>query len=211
MEENRSGMNRRHLALARAVMQNLLAHPCSCPVREDLSKLPTRYQSYGRWVSDVREAVAPQPHFSLQQIAMGNAMDDLFSRELRHMHFYPDLQTWSTEVSRVRNRLGELIYSPPRYLLSAFSGFDMQRPIRPQLPNDADYEQFLEATQKMTNLEDQEALMKLIETEQPELGSAEPKVLVNVLALKPGTFVKARELVRQRLRQQHIEYPSGFY
>jgi hypothetical protein len=203
-------MNHRQFSLARIVVLNLIKHPCCTSFRNQLDPLPSRYQSFPDWVSSVQSVFSPPKGSPAQLIIIAGAMEKIFTKELRKAHLFADLSNWSDEISRVRNRLGELVYSPPRQAMAAFSGFDAARPIRSQLQSDSDYRLFLEAAQMLTNLDDQEALMKLIETEQPELTSNEAKVDISLLTLRPTTFVKARELVKQKLRLQHIDYPSFF-
>jgi hypothetical protein len=137
-------------------------------------------------------------------------MRQLFNKEKQRAMIFPDLQTWSAEVCRIRDKLGRLTYCPPRAATMALAGLDPKQTICSQLQTDSDYAQFIAAVGKLTNVDDQEALLRILETEQPELSSNDMKVEISLLDLKPSTFLRAREFVKKKLRAQNIDY-NGFW
>jgi hypothetical protein len=163
-----------------------------------------RFSSFAEWERSVQRLWA-SPDQSLPYKALAaSALGQLYRKARRGVRFFADTDSWASELCRIRCKLGQLTYLHPFNDPSAL--FSVDRPIPPQLHSESDYRQFLLAMTKLTHPDDHESLMRLIEAEQPELRSSDPKVQLNILKLTPATFAKARDFVRERLRAQRIEY-----
>jgi hypothetical protein len=137
-------------------------------------------------------------------------MQRLYAKEKQKAMVFGTLHEWSSEICRLRDKLGRLTFRTPLSSTMAQAGLDPKRRFDAQLQKDTDYRQFLSAMSRLTNPDDQESLMHLIETEQPELTSNDARVEINLLALKPRTFAKAKEFLKTRLKIQNLDY-RGFW
>jgi hypothetical protein len=209
-------MNSREYEAALRITQLLVGHPLAVVFRDELGTIPPapgtitrrlldrRFASFAEWERSVQRIWA-SPDQSLPYKALAaSGLGQLYRKIRLRVRFFADMDAWASELCRIRCRLGQLTYLHPFNGRSAL--FSVDRPIPPQLHSESDYRQFLLAMTKLTHPDDQESLLRLIEAEQPELRSNDPKVQLNILKLTPATFAKARDFVRDRLKAQRIEY-----
>ena len=88
-----------------------------------------------------------------------------------------------------------LAYSAPYSAMTEATGIDMSRPLLEQLLAEVDLRALQQAVDRL-GADDQEALVKLIEAEQPELGTNEARVEINMMKMKPETLRKVQEFVK---------------
>ena len=102
---------------------------------------------------------------------------------------------WVGELCRLRDKMQRLAYSAPYSAMTEATGIDMSRPLLEQLSAEVDLRSLQQAVDRL-GADDQEALVKLIEAEQPELGTNEARVEINMMKMKPETLRKVQEFVK---------------
>jgi hypothetical protein len=222
-------MKEREFAAALQIMRALMKHRAAAPFcgRQDTSMssffsvgnddepdltsifsrlLARRFASLDEFERTIERVWQKSIHISQHHEILSRQMQKVYAREKRKVMIGFSLPEWSTEICRLRDKLGRLTYFPPRSALLSGVGLDPKKTLDAQLPKDTDYAQFLTAAQRLTSVDDQEALMRLIESEQPELATSDSRVEVNLLALKPATFVMARDFLRKRLKIDYRDF-----
>jgi hypothetical protein len=222
-------MNEREFAAALNILRTIMRRPAAAPFcgnsdlgfgspffgggfgdRPNLTVILSRltlhqYDTFLDWEKAVQQVFVSFGEISPGHEILASRLEKVFFSEKRKTMIFPDLLEWSTEICRLRDKLGRLTYCPPRITALALAGLDPKQSLDSQLQKDSDYQNFLMAMGKLTNLDDQEALLRLIEAEQPELACNEQKVEINILDLKPRTFMLAKEFLKKRLKMLNID------
>jgi hypothetical protein len=207
--------------LACSIIEELLTHPISLHFHHKLGSIPLLdasdsiasrlcsggYASFSDWEAAMHQLWEGPLQSSKEQKNAASALCTLYQKIRRRHCSSRDFADWAANVCRIRDRLDELIHSPPFVGHSEFN-FRPMAVNGVRLCSEHDFRQFLHGFSSLARKEDQEQLLKLIEAEQPEISVPAQRVQMNLLALKPSTFAKARDFIREKLRTQDIEYYS---
>ena len=82
----------------------------------------------------------------------------------------------------------------PTQLIESAAQLGKERKLSP--PGGKSEQDALQQSVERLGADDQEALVKLIEAEQPELGTNEARVEINMMKMKPETLRKVQEFVK---------------
>ena len=193
-------MSYREISAALEVMNSLLAHPLADQFQYELREIVSRlnrgfYYTFSAWEADMEAFFRDKTREGTRAAPMVDHLQKIYNKIHRQKRRLFDSGFWVGELCRLRDKMQRLAYSAPYSAMTEATGIDMSRPLLEQLSAEVDLRSLQQAVDRL-GADDQEALVKLIEAEQPELGTNEARVEINMMKMKPETLRKVQEFVK---------------
>lgn len=166
-------------------------HPLSANSSLDLKVVSNRiqqnsYKSISEFLSDI-DTICTNAKLHIAQNRHYVVSADLFKKlvykEIHHHAGIKNYHDWCNEVYRIRQKMQNLIYSPPIMPNDKFStGIDPARPIEPQLPSESTLKKLVDLSTRTLSQNDTENVLQIIRHYQPSI------------SIKDGLSVDVRKL-----------------
>ena len=193
-------MSYREISAALEVMNSLLAHPLADQFQYELREITNRlnsghYYNFSAWEADMESFFRDKTREGTRAAPMVEHLQKIYNKIHRQKRRLFDAGFWVGELCRLRDKMQRLAYSAPYSAMTGATGIDMSQPLLGQLATEVDLRALQQSVERL-GADDQEALVKLIEAEQPELGTNEARVEINMLKMKPETIRKVQEFIK---------------
>ena len=140
------------------------------------------------------------------------AKDSLYpqcAQELKKLFVHLALNTrvsWAERANKLRKRIGKQILEKPSLVRGSLVFPDKTWNLQDPMISRKEIESFIKATQRLTDRKDQNEMISIVETMEPNLKSRNMNLKIDVVELQPSTLKALVEYAKKACKKQGIPY-----
>ena len=220
---------------AKESMNRLMSHPISSPFIDPIGDNPPenyykiiqnpkhlkeiydnlekkKYKHIKEWYDDVETVWSNAELFHGKNTAFGIAAAEnrkIFQKE-KVLFEESNTQVWCKNVYDTRTYLTDMMNNLPPKIKQFTDSLGTARFLRrnKNLPNEKEINNFIKATEMISDEKDQLEMIRLFKEKQPELDNGDLILNIDVASLNNATFNKLRDYVKLALEKQNKKYPE---